>query len=72
MSFASTASNSDYSTDMDSATETSVARQHLTVHDLYGLVGVSTPNATEAQIRKAYEAMVKKLLPQLPSNAVSK
>lgn len=65
----SMASSSEYST--DSAIQTFIPPQRTTVHDLYGLVGVETPNATEAQIRKSYEAMVKKLLPKGPSNAVS-
>ncbi|KAJ4417718.1 hypothetical protein N0V82_005992 [Gnomoniopsis sp. IMI 355080] len=55
------ASTSEYST--DSAIQTSMTAQRMTVHDLYGLVGVLTPNATEAQIRTSYAAMCKNLLP---------
>lgn len=51
--------------------QSGVHLKQSTVHDLYGLVGILTPNVTDAEIRKTYEAMVKKLQPQLPSNAVS-
>lgn len=50
--------------------QTTMARQRVTVYDLYGLLDVS-PNATEANIREAYEALIKKLQPKLPSNVVS-
>lgn len=55
----------------DSASSASKTKQPSPVYDLYGLVGAVTPNATEAQIRKAYENMVEKLSPKLPSKAVS-
>lgn len=50
--------------------QTTMARQRVTVYDLYGLLDVS-PNASEDTIREAYEALVKKLQPNVPSNVAS-
>lgn len=58
-------------TGTDSAPSASNPRYVSPLYDLYGLVGAVTPNATEAQIRKAYENMAEQLLPKLPSKAVS-
>lgn len=63
------ASNSGYST--DGAIHTKASQDCSMVHDLYGLVGVLKPNATETEIRDAYEAMAMEILPHEPSNAVS-
>lgn len=52
------------------ALQTTMARQRVTVYDLYGLLGVS-PNATGGQIREAYEAIIKSAHPSIPSNVVS-
>lgn len=50
--------------------QTTMARQRVTVYDLYGLLDVS-PNASDAAIREAYEALLKNLQPNVPSNVVS-
>lgn len=50
--------------------QTAVARQRVIVYDLYGLLEVS-PNVDEIGIRRAYEAIVRKLHPEVPSNVVS-
>ncbi|KAK7733117.1 hypothetical protein SLS53_008305 [Cytospora paraplurivora] len=47
-----------------------MARQRVTVYDLYGLLGVS-PNVDEAGIRHAYEAIARKLHPEVPSNVIN-
>lgn len=52
------------------AFQTAMARQRVTVYDFYGLLGV-TPNVDEAGIRHAYEAIARKLHPEVPSNVVS-
>ncbi|KAJ0124260.1 hypothetical protein J7T55_005598 [Diaporthe amygdali] len=49
--------------------QTAMARQRVTVYDLYGLLGVS-PNADEEGLRAAYDSITKKLQ-QVPSDAVS-
>lgn len=50
--------------------QTTMARQRVTVYDLYGLLGVS-PNANEAAIRDAYDSTVKNAHHNIPSNVVS-
>lgn len=50
--------------------QTTMARQRVTVYDLYGLLGVS-PNVSEGGLRDAYEAIIKKAQPNIPSTAVS-
>lgn len=52
------------------ALQTIMARQRVTVYDLYGLLDV-LPNVDEAGIRRAYEALARKLYPEVPSNVVS-
>lgn len=50
--------------------KTAMARQRATVDDLYGLLDVS-PSVDEVGIRRAYEAIARKLHPEVPSNVVS-
>lgn len=50
--------------------QTAMARQRVTVYDLYGLLGVS-PNIKEAGIRDAYDKIAKDCRPDIPSNVVS-
>lgn len=50
--------------------QTTMARQRVTVYDLYGLLGIS-PNASDAQVRDAYELIIKNAHPNIPSNVVS-
>ncbi|KUI58303.1 Chaperone protein DnaJ [Cytospora mali] len=52
------------------ALQTAMARQRVTVYDLYGLLGIS-PNVDEAGIRRAYEEIVRKLHPEVPSNVIN-
>lgn len=52
------------------ALQTTMARQRVTVYDLYGLLGVS-PNVDEDGLRDAYDSITKELQ-QVPSDAVSK
>lgn len=52
------------------ALQTAMARQRVTVYDLYGLLDVS-PNVDEAGIRRAYDAIARKLHPEVPSNVAS-
>ncbi|ROW00648.1 hypothetical protein VSDG_03206 [Cytospora chrysosperma] len=49
------------------ALQAAMARQRVTVYDLYGLLHVS-PSVDEAGIRRAYDAIARKLHPEAPSN----
>ncbi|KKY39679.1 hypothetical protein UCDDA912_g00292 [Diaporthe ampelina] len=49
--------------------QTTMARQRVTVYDLYGLLGVS-PNVDEDGLRAAYDSMAQKLQ-QIPSDVVN-
>ncbi|KAL1855896.1 heat shock protein binding [Diaporthe australafricana] len=51
------------------ALETTMARQRVTVYDLYGLLGVS-PNVDEDGLRDAYDSITKELN-QVPSDAIN-
>ena len=48
--------------------QTTMARQRVTVYDLYGLLGVS-PNVDEDGLRAAYDSITQKLQ-QVPSDVV--
>lgn len=49
--------------------QTTMARQRVTVYDLYGLLGV-TPNVDEDGLRAAYDSIAEKQQ-QIPSDVVS-
>lgn len=49
--------------------QTTMARQRVTVYDLYGLLGVS-PNVDEDGLRAAYDSIAQNLQ-QIPSDVVS-
>ncbi|KAI3393665.1 hypothetical protein diail_3845 [Diaporthe ilicicola] len=51
------------------ALQTTMARQRVTVYDLYGLLGVS-PNVDDDGLRDAYDSITKKLK-QVPSDAIN-
>lgn len=49
--------------------QTTMARQLVTVWDLYGLLGLS-PGADEKAIREAYEKLSQGVQPEVPANVV--